>query len=26
MNDWLIKHIKLTDQQYSAHLNAHGVR
>jgi hemerythrin len=25
MNDWLIKHIKQTDQRYSAHLNAHGV-
>lgn len=26
MNDWLVNHIKRTDQQYSAHLNAHGIR
>jgi len=25
MNDWLVNHIKRTDQQYSAHLNAHGI-
>jgi hemerythrin-like metal-binding protein len=25
MNNWLVNHIKRTDQQYSAHLNAHGV-
>ena len=25
MNNWLLGHIKETDQQYSAHLNAHGV-
>jgi hemerythrin-like metal-binding protein len=25
LNDWLINHIKRTDQQYSAHLNANGV-
>jgi hemerythrin len=26
MNRWLVNHIKRTDRQYSAHLNAHGVR
>jgi hemerythrin-like metal-binding protein len=25
LNDWLTKHIKQTDQQYSAHLNANGI-
>jgi hemerythrin-like metal-binding protein len=25
LNDWLINHIMRTDQQYSAHLNAHGI-
>jgi hemerythrin-like metal-binding protein len=25
MNDWLIHHIKGTDQRYSAHLNANGI-
>jgi len=25
MNRWLVHHIKHTDQQYSAHLNSHGV-
>jgi hemerythrin-like metal-binding protein len=25
MNRWLVNHIKRTDQQYSAHLNARGV-
>ena len=25
MNDWLVNHIKRTDQQYSAHMNSHGV-
>jgi hemerythrin-like metal-binding protein len=25
LNEWLSHHIKQTDQQYSAHLNAHGV-
>jgi hemerythrin len=26
LKDWLVNHIMHTDQQYSAHLNAHGVR
>jgi hemerythrin len=26
LKDWLTNHIKQTDQQYSAHLNANGVR
>jgi hemerythrin-like metal-binding protein len=26
MSNWLVNHIKRTDQQYSAHLNANGVR
>ena len=26
MNRWLVNHIKRTDKQYSAYLNAHGVR
>jgi hemerythrin len=25
MNRWLVNHIKHSDQQYSAHLNAHGI-
>jgi hemerythrin-like metal-binding protein len=25
LNDWLMNHIKKTDQQYSAHLNANGI-
>jgi hemerythrin-like metal-binding protein len=25
LNDWLVNHIMRTDQQYSAHLNAHGI-
>jgi hemerythrin len=25
MNNWLLGHIKQTDQKYSAHLNANGV-
>ena len=25
MNDWLVHHIKGTDQHYSAHMNANGV-
>ena len=25
LNDWLVKHIKRSDQQYSAHLNANGI-
>jgi len=25
LNDWLVNHIRRTDQQYSAHLNAHGI-
>jgi len=25
MNNWLVNHIKRTDKQYSAHLNANGV-
>jgi hemerythrin len=25
LNDWLTKHIRQTDQQYSAHLNANGI-
>lgn len=25
LKDWLAKHIKHTDQKYSAHLNAHGI-
>lgn len=25
LKDWLAKHIKQTDQKYSAHLNAHGI-
>jgi len=25
LNDWLTKHIKSTDQQYSTHLNSNGV-
>jgi hemerythrin len=25
LNDWLMNHIKKTDQLYSAHLNANGV-
>jgi len=26
LTDWLIKHIKHTDREYSAHLNANGVK
>jgi hemerythrin-like metal-binding protein len=25
LNDWLVNHIMHTDQQYSTHLNAHGI-
>jgi hemerythrin len=25
LKDWLTKHVKQTDQQYSAHLNANGI-
>ncbi|MBZ5686164.1 MAG: bacteriohemerythrin [Acidobacteriia bacterium] len=25
LNDWLVNHIKRTDQQYSEHLNANGI-
>jgi hemerythrin len=25
LNDWLLNHIRQTDQRYSAHLNAGGV-
>ena len=25
LKDWLTKHIKQTDQRYSAHLNSHGI-
>jgi len=25
LNEWLTRHIKLTDQRYSAHLNANGI-